>query len=93
MGGLRTVDSDNDEDFVFQTQPKEKRVRTQDIPLLLRYDKYDHWPVLCDLKNVQRCKMEDCKGKSMFKCSKCKIYLCLNRRDCFVAFHNTGSRQ
>ena len=42
MDGLRTVDSDDDEDLVFQTQPKEKSVRTQDIPLVLRYDKYDH---------------------------------------------------
>ena len=61
-----------EEDFV-ETQSSKKRVRSLDVPMTMRYDKYDHWPQLCDLPNSERCKMEDCKGKTKFKCTKCNL--------------------
>ena len=92
LGNLRSADSD-DEDLLFQTQPKERRVTSKDVPMSLRYDRYDHWPILCELKNAERCKMDNCKGKTMFKCSKCKLYLCVTKGDCFVAFHDPEMRE
>ena len=76
-----------------EPQLKKKRVSRCDVPMVIRYDKYDHWPILCDLKNCERCKMEGCNGKTKFKCSKCNLYLCVAKRDCFVAFHDPELRE
>ena len=84
----RVQDRNNSDDELFHTVPKRKRVSVVDIPLAMRYDKYGHWPVYVEMKNAQGCKYELCKsGKSMFKCSKCNLFLCLLKRDCFVEFH------
>jgi hypothetical protein len=64
-----------------------ERIRASDIPEGIRYDKYDHWPILADTKNAQRCKMDGCKWKTMFMCSKCNIKLCVTKSTCFVNFH------
>ena len=55
-----------EEDFE-ETQSSKKRVRSLDVPMTMRYDKYDHWPHLCDLPNSQRCKMEGCKRKTQIQ--------------------------
>jgi len=49
-------------------------------------DKIDHWPQFSDKR--ERCKMPSCKGFIYIKCSKCTIYLCLNRNNnCFTNYH------
>lgn len=58
-----------------------------DVPESVRFDRYDHWPILMDIPNAQRCKMTECKKKTMFKCSKCQVYLCVNKSSCFLDFH------
>ena len=51
-----------------------------------RKDGCGHWPVV-EAKR-QRCKNGNCSGKPVFKCSKCKIYLCLNSKvNCFLEYH------
>ena len=89
VGGLRTPDSDdsNVEDLL-RTQTSEKIVRAKNIPFTIRYYRYDHWSVYCEMKNATRCKLETCKtDKTMFRCSKCKVYLCVVKRECFNEFH------
>ena len=39
-------------------------------------DTIGHWPIIGD---CQRCKRQQCKGKSMVKCQKCNIHLCLKK--------------
>lgn len=54
-----------------------------------RYDRIDHFPKKMNVKNGQRCKMEQCKRKSLFMCRKCCVYLCMTGdEDCFYMFHH-----
>ena len=58
-----------------------------DIPMEMRYDKFNHWPILIDTPHSQRCKYENCKKKTKFQCTKCQVYLCVANNVCFRAFH------
>lgn len=78
---------DSDEDQSEPKPPPLKRVKASSIPEAIRYDKYDHWPILMDIPNAQRCKMDGCKKKTMFMCSKCNLYLCVTKSTCFLNFH------
>ncbi|XP_022163631.1 piggyBac transposable element-derived protein 2-like isoform X2 [Myzus persicae] len=67
---------------IASTRPQSFRP-TKDV----RTDKTDHWPQFSDKR--ERCKMPSCKGFTYIKCSKCTIYLCLNRNNnCFTNYHN-----
>ena len=86
LGGLHTPDSDDsDVEDLVHTRNSEKIVRAKNIPFTIRYDWYDHWPVYCKMKNAARCKLET--GKTMFRCSKCKVYLCVVKSEFFNEFH------
>ena len=80
-GSAHIPDEDRDELQVNQS------MRANDIPKDIRLDKYNHWPVLMDNPNSQRCKHESCKKKTKYQCSKCKVYLCVANNVCFRAFH------
>ncbi|XP_062256971.1 piggyBac transposable element-derived protein 2-like [Platichthys flesus] len=55
-------------------------------PLEVRSDAIGHWPVVESVR--QRCKLPNCKGQSVFRCSKCNVHLCLNKNNnCFQEFH------
>ncbi|XP_025407636.1 piggyBac transposable element-derived protein 2-like isoform X2 [Sipha flava] len=52
----------------------------------VRTDKFDHWPQITDKR--ERCKMPSCKGFTYLKCTKCTVFLCLNRnKNCFTNYH------
>lgn len=57
------------------------------VPSSSRFDNIGHIPTFDDAKNASRCKV--CyKQKSMIKCEKCNVYLCIKRgRNHFAAFH------
>ena len=70
---------------------EEKRViRACDVNIFKRYDCYNYWPMFCDIANANRCKQEGCKRKTKYKCSKCKLYLCVSG-PCFLEFHGTDA--
>ena len=51
----------------------------------IRYDGIHHWPEFGDKLN--RCRV--CSMLSFVSCSKCQIYLCLQKeRNCFKQFHD-----
>ncbi|KAL7395119.1 hypothetical protein ABVT39_010479 [Epinephelus coioides] len=52
----------------------------------VRSDAVGHWP---EVESVQqRCKLPNCKGQTVIKCSKCNVHLCLNKNNnCFREFH------
>ena len=78
----------SDEDVEEIPQPSVHRsLRANDVPADIRSDKYDHWPVLIDVPNSQRCKNKDCKKKTKFYCSKCQVYLCVSNNICFRQYH------
>ena len=50
-----------------------------------RKDGFDHWP---SSTTKGRCRYQGCQGYSTILCSKCKVRLCLNRRnDCYRRYH------
>lgn len=54
----------------------------------VRNDPEGHFPIHCGKKEAGRCKKAGCKGRSHFRCERCKIYLCLSSsRNCFRDFH------
>ncbi len=54
----------------------------------VRYDCYNHFPVVVDSTKRTSCKFEECKQHTSWKCSKCNVFLCLtNKRNCFSEFH------
>ena len=77
----------SDEDQAEPSQPPPKRMKGSSVQVTIRYDKYDHWAILTDTKNAQSCKIDGCKRKTMFMCSKCKVYLCMTKSSCFLKFH------
>ena len=83
--GQHVID-ESDEDI---DQPRTKRLlRAQDIPIDIRYDKYNHWPVLQDIPNSQHSKYEESTKKTKYQCSRCKVFLCVQTiNHCFTAFH------
>lgn len=53
----------------------------------IRFDNLGHWPILID-GHEQRCKLENCKGRSRTQCEKCKVFLCYNKKNnCFKQYH------
>ncbi|KAK9977037.1 hypothetical protein ABG768_018858 [Culter alburnus] len=59
-----------------------KAIPTQDV----RADAVGHWPQIDSVR--QRCKFPKCTGHTSFKCTKCDVHLCLNKKkNCFRAFH------
>lgn len=83
------INASPDNDSLFEP-PSTKRVKAADVPTNVRHDKFDHWPLLMDMKNAMRCKMDGCKKKTMFHCSKCQVFLCVNKNSCFLDFHRAG---
>ena len=67
-----------------------RSLRASDVPEDIRYDKYEHWPVLIDVPNSQRCKNKDCKKKTKFYCSKCQVHLCISNNTCFRQYHGVN---
>uniref|UniRef100_A0A667WLN7 PiggyBac transposable element-derived protein domain-containing protein n=1 Tax=Myripristis murdjan TaxID=586833 RepID=A0A667WLN7_9TELE len=63
------------------------QVLSKAIPTLeVCSDAVGHWPVV--ESGRQRCKLPNCKGQTVFRCSKCKVHLCLNKyNNCFQEFH------
>lgn len=55
----------------------------------VRYDQLGHWPTHTEKPCKQRCKMEECKGYSVFECTKCKVALCLNKKKITVSIITT----
>ncbi|KAJ8710249.1 hypothetical protein PYW07_009615 [Mythimna separata] len=79
----RPLNQDNIENII-----KNKRRRRLDMPPVeVAEDGINHWP---EWKlDRQRCKMQGCGQKSQVMCTKCKVYLCLNKdRNCYTQFHN-----
>ena len=63
-------------------------IRAQDIPIDICYDKCNHWPVLQDIPNSQRCKYEGHTKKTKYQCLQCKVFLCVQIiNHCFTVFH------
>ncbi|KAG5881325.1 hypothetical protein JTB14_020278 [Gonioctena quinquepunctata] len=55
----------------------------------MRYDGYNHIPIVDERKENSRCKLEGCKNKTHMLCIKCKVHLCLMKgRNCFSKFHS-----
>jgi len=79
--------TDEDDDVEQENKKPEFRKACQVITNQ-RYNKFDHWPKQIMSKNAQRCKLEGCKRKTRFWCTKCKVYLCITGSDYFIDFHN-----
>ena len=75
----------NDEVATFQ--PIYRSLSANDIPDDDRYHHYNHWPVLIDIPNSQRCKAQDCKKRPKFQCSKCHVYFCIASSTYFCEYH------
>ena len=54
----------------------------------VRYDRMDHLPLFQDVKEAGRCKNLGCKAKTYITSNKCKVNLCLTRKNNrFESFH------
>ncbi|GBP80088.1 Chimeric ERCC6-PGBD3 protein [Eumeta japonica] len=78
------------EDLEFAEMPTTSKYRVKSLPTVDRqYDGFNHWPVFDTLKQPRCCRAPGCSSRSRCRCSKCDIYLCLNKdRNCFFDFHN-----
>lgn len=69
-------------------QPATKRLKSEKLTEMVRYDCLSHWPQIDSNKNASRCKNESCTFKTHFYCSKCNVHLCIRQnRNCFMQFH------
>ena len=75
---------DESDDDIDQRRTK-RLLRAQDVPIDIRYDKYNHWSVLQDIPNSQRCKYEGCTKKKIYQCSRGKVFLCVQTTNRFFA--------
>ena len=83
------------DDEISCSTAKKKRDYVNSIPVQSRYDKHGHFPVhgdkreRCHVPIIEDQRWAACGKNTMWKCSKCGIYLCLNsERNCFVDYHN-----
>lgn len=54
----------------------------------VRYDRANHWPEASGLKRPKCCRVKGCMLRSMFKCSKCGVFLCIKpNNNCFLKYH------
>ncbi|PSN32752.1 hypothetical protein C0J52_23332 [Blattella germanica] len=69
--------------------PKTPKREVQLRPIVdVRYDRMDHLPLFQDVKEAGRCKNLGCKAKTYIACNKCKVNLCITRKNnCFESFH------
>ena len=53
----------------------------------IRLDMVNHWPEAV-VKLPRCCRLKGCKLRSVFRCSKCGVFLCLKaNNNCFVKYH------
>ncbi len=53
----------------------------------VRLDRINHWPEP-EGKIPKCCRLKGCKLRSLIRCSKCKVYLCLKANaNCFMQYH------
>ena len=65
---------------------KTKRSRHISPEECIRFDQFGHFPILEEKRN--RCKNNQCTGKTMFICKKCKVNLCVTpASNCFSDYH------
>ena len=55
--------------------PKRSKIAVRPVEDV-QYDLVEHWPESVDGK-PQRCKLEQCNGRSRVCCQKCNVHLCL----------------
>ncbi|XP_039969660.1 uncharacterized protein LOC120781503 [Bactrocera tryoni] len=69
--------------------PPSKRYRPADQPCPeKRLDGINHWPEESDLKSARMCRRKECKSRTRTRCTKCDVYLCLNKKkNCFTIYH------
>ena len=54
----------------------------------VRYDGLNHLPEFVAMARGRTCKMQGCTKRSVFWCTKCRIYLCIKKgQNCFREFH------
>lgn len=90
VGSNRLLKRGRPSDLEKEIAEKKKRSATTTYvpPKDVRLDGHSHWPLYKDTR--QRCKMPKCTSFSYIQCSKCGLYLCLNKNNnCFHKFHST----
>ncbi|XP_035207932.1 uncharacterized protein LOC118182658 [Stegodyphus dumicola] len=53
----------------------------------VRLDGVNHLPRFMDDKNASKCRMPGCTSRTRVFCTKCKMYLCVLKNNCFETFH------
>lgn len=57
----------------------------------IRLDHTDHLPEHDGRSKPTRCKKNKCVGRTMFHCVKCKVHLCITKKNnCFAEFHRNN---
>lgn len=80
-------DSASDEDDPAVPPPKKHcKVIRQPIPEV-RLDEVGHLPRYQDDKFASKCRFPGCKSWSRTKCTKCDVYLCILKNNCFEKYH------
>lgn len=65
---------------------KRKYVQPQEVPSATRTSGNAHMPEYQE--NCQRCRFGKCQTRTYWRCSTCRVHLCLQKgRNCFLAFH------
>ena len=60
-------------------QPEYRSLKATDVPDDIKKDKVNHWPMLINVANSQRCKCRYYAKKTKYQCSKDKVHLCKSR--------------
>lgn len=73
------------------TAPNGDPIGAAEVLDFIRYDRVNHFPDSV-AKQGRRCKIKECKKRSVIWCKKCRVYLCVKpttERDtnCFEQFH------
>lgn len=80
-----SMSSDTDKQ---QSDVAAKRSKVTPLPPdEVRYDQVGHFPQHEKLPSQMKCRYPGCGGKSRVRCLKCDVFLCLQNRNCFLAFH------
>ncbi|GBL81300.1 hypothetical protein AVEN_143617-1 [Araneus ventricosus] len=73
-----------------EPQRKQRKVVSQPMKEV-RTDGFNHLPRFMNDKNASKCRFPGCKSRTRVICTKCNMYLCVLKHNCFEKYHKSLS--
>lgn len=84
----RLNEDDSETEAEVESTPKRRRTVVPHAIDETRYDNVGHLPRFCNDKFASKCRLLGCSSRSRVMCTKCNVYLCVLKNNCFETYHS-----